>query len=345
MNPNSKRRLQLVAGFAVFAVAVVVSYFSISEEGAQDTITQDVFLVIDTSGSMADNSKLYFAKEAASAFVNTLQLNGTSAHQIGLISFSDSAVQAVSMTNNLDSLNNGIEELNANGGTAMGDGILLAVQLLEDQGRPNTSKTIVLLSDGVSNIGILPHSAAQYASSANVTIYSVGYGYDADVFTLHALASSTNGDYFAASSGQEVASIFDEIAKSLISPISHYSSRVMMLVAIPILLFIPAIEAGLTAMMGIADAPVRRNVSNRICPYCQHSNRQVAKFCLKCGKPLQQSSQYMQSQTQEPKISKQNDIMNSQCSNCKHHNRQTAKFCLKCGKSMNKKTSTGKGDL
>ena len=334
MNPSSKRRLQLASGVAVFAVAVAVSYFFTyeGEEAIHENTVHDVFLVIDTSSSM-QGIPLSSAKKAASEFANTMYLNKTLDHKIGIISFSDNAVQIIATTNNNDALNGGINNLRVAGNTAMGDGIMLAVQMLAEQGRPETSKTIVLLSDGVSNAGISPHMAAQHASDAGVTIYSVGYGHLADVFTLKAVASTTNGDYFTASTGQDLAGIFDKIAQSLISPVSHYSSRVMMLVAIPILLFIPAIEAGLTTMMQLSDAPVKRNISKRKCPHCSHQNRQAAKFCLKCGKPLR-SSEQPRPQPYKQEIRKQDSVTYNRCASCSYDNRQAAKFCLKCGKPL-----------
>ena len=341
MNPDSKRRLQLVAGLTVFVVAVMVSYFSTSEAEIQEITVQDVFLVIDTSSSMADSSKLIFAKKAASEFVNILYVDKASDHKIGLISFSDQATQIVSLTNNTDTLNSGINKLNAVGNTAMGDGISLAIQLLQEQGRSETLKTIVLLSDGVSNVGVSPHMEAQNALSANIKIYSVGYGYDVDAITLSNIAQITNGDYFTASTGKDLTDIFDDIAKSLISPVSHYSSRIMMLVAIPILLFIPAIEYSLTTMMGLSDVPVKRNISNRKCSHCQHQNRQSAKFCLKCGKSMQQ---HTSSQSNKKITSKQNNLTDKQCPSCNHNNRPTSKFCLKCGKAIDNPRQIRKGD-
>ena len=69
MNPDSKRQFQLLIGFAIFAFAVVVSYFSVVEADTEDTPQYDIYLVIDVSGSMHDESKLVFAKQAAIEFV------------------------------------------------------------------------------------------------------------------------------------------------------------------------------------------------------------------------------------------------------------------------------------
>ncbi|MDA8000137.1 MAG: VWA domain-containing protein, partial [Alphaproteobacteria bacterium] len=267
LSQKSRRTVQLAAGFAVFAVAVVVSYYSVEEEADQSLKLQDIFLVIDVSTSMQDEAKLTFAKRAATEFVQTLDLNGTSAHQIGLITFSDTSRVVADLTHDSDHLIGQISSLVVEGNTAMGDGILQATDRLQG-GRTDASKIIVLLSDGASNVGTNPIDASFFAQNNGATVFSVGYGSGADVLTLSTVAHNTNGQYFAASTGQDLAATFSEIADILISPVSHYSSRAMMLIAIPILLFIPAIEVGLTTMMGrLGDAPVQRNVARqKSCP-------------------------------------------------------------------------------
>ena len=302
MNPNSKRKYQLGIGFVIFAFAVSVSYFSVVEAGVQDTPQYDIYLVIDVSGSMQEESKLVFAKQAALEFVDAFQLDQSSDHRIGLVAFSDYAQMLVELDDNSKNLKEGINKLHPEGTTAMGEGVLTSTQSLSEETRPDAKKIIVLLSDGMSNAGLHPLSAGGIARENNVTIFSVGYGYDADVLTLKAVASMTNGKYYNALTGQDLADAFNEIADVLISPLSHYSSRILILIAIPVLLFIPTIERGLTTMMRRAeDKPVEKIVKPKkieekpkekinkpkvTCPNCNHVNRTTSKFCVKCGNSI-----------------------------------------------------------
>ena len=288
LNPDSKRKYQLAIGFAIFAFAVGISYFSVAEADDQDTPQYDIYLVIDVSGSMVNESKLVFAKQAASEFVDAFQLDQSSDHRIGLVAFSDFAQVLVELDDNSKNLKEGINKLHPKKATAMGEGVLTATQSLSEEARSDVKKIIVLLSDGMSNAGLHPLSAGEIARENNVTIFSVGYGYDADVLTLKAVASMTNGKYYNASTGQDLANTFGEIAGVLISPLSHYSSRILILIAIPILLFIPTIERGLTIMMKRAeDKPVAKIVKPKVaCPNCNHSNRTTSKFCVKCGNSI-----------------------------------------------------------
>jgi len=350
MNPDSKRQFQLLIGFAIFAFAVVVSYFSVVEADTEDTPQYDIYLVIDVSGSMGtcmdgsysttcynvgitDASPIVPAKKAAIVFVDAFQLDRSSDHRIGLAIFHGAdrsptpiAKIIVELGNDSKKLEAGIEKLKPGGATAMGDGISIATQSLSEDTRPDTKKIIVLLSDGVSNVGSDPLIAAGIAKDSNVTIFSVGYGPDADVQTLKSVASLTGGKYYNASTGQDLADTFGEIVGVLISPLSHYSSRILILIAIPVLLFIPTIERGLTTMMKRAeDKPVERIVKPKrtedkpkakidkpkiTCPNCNYVNRTTSKFCVKCGSPV------------KGKIT---------CPNCNYVNRTTSKFCVKCG--------------
>ena len=334
MNPNLKRKYQIIIGFAIFAFAVSVSYFSVVEADVQDTPKYDIYLVIDVSGSMQDESKLVFAKQAALEFVDTFQLDQSSDHRIGLVAFSDYAQMLVELDDNSKNLKEGINKLYPEGATAMGDGISIATQSLSENTRPDAQKIIVLLSDGMSNTGLHPLSAAGTARENDITIFSVGYGYNADAWTLKAVASVTHGKYYNALTGQDLADVFNEIADVLISPLSHYSSRILILIAIPVLLFIPTIERGLTTMMRRAeDKPVERIVKPKrtedkpktkidklkiTCPNCNHLNRSTSKVCAKCGSPV------------KAKIT---------CPNCNYVNRTTSKFCVKCGSTVKGKVT------
>ena len=334
MNPNSKRKYQLGIGFAIFAFAVAVSYFSVVEAGVQDTPQYDIYLVIDVSGSMQEESKLVFAKQAALEFIDAFQLDQSSDHRIGLVAFSDYAKMLVELDDNSKNLKEGINKLYPEGATAMGDGISIATQSLSENTRPDAQKIIVLLSDGMSNTGLHPLSAAGTARENDITIFSVGYGYNADAWTLKAVASVTHGKYYNALTGQDLADVFNEIADVLISPLSHYSSRILILIAIPVLLFIPTIERGLTTMMRRAeDKPVESNVKPKrtedkpkakidklkiTCPNCNHLNRSTSKVCAKCGS------------TVKAKIT---------CPNCNYVNRTTSKFCVKCGSTVKGKVT------
>jgi len=278
MNIDTKQRIQLGIGIAIFIGAVSVSYFFGVTESTEPP-QHDIYMVLDISGSMNEPpEKLASAKNAANEFINSMGLSRSSDFRVGLIVFEAEVYSLVDLTNDQNKLNSAISQLQASGPTAMGDAILLATQKLSNEARPGVTKTILLLADGQNNEGIQPLVAAVTTKANDVSVFAVGYGQDADTFTLNQIASITGGKSYEAATGQDLVSTFADIASVIVSPAVQTTSRIFIIFALPILLFIPAIEKGITTMMG------KKQTST--CPKCSRVNTASAKFCAKCGNPL-----------------------------------------------------------
>lgn len=118
---------------------------------AQEIETTDVVLVIDRSGSMADNNRMSNAKSAANNFINTMIPQDPNL-RIAVVSFSseyDGAdlVEVNSpFTENTGTLNSAVNGLNALGGTHTQAGIIQGQQLLDGSNADN--RYMILLSNG-----------------------------------------------------------------------------------------------------------------------------------------------------------------------------------------------------
>src|SRR5829696_4408975 len=90
-----------------------------------------VMLVIDVSGSMnADDvepTRMEAAERAASRFLDRLPER----FQVGLVVFSSEAETLVPPTTDREAVRSALDTLNANGGTAMGDGLARALDVIE----------------------------------------------------------------------------------------------------------------------------------------------------------------------------------------------------------------------
>ncbi len=278
MKPKYKRYSQLSVGIIILSAALLLGYYSIEEK---DAPKYDIYLVIDTSGSMLDQGKLDNAKNAANKFIDSMDSN---TNRVGLAVFADQAT-ILSKTSNVANLKNQIQSLQAGGSTAMGDGIKIVTESLQSEGRHDVNKIILLLTDGMATAGIDPIQATMTAKQNDITIFTVGYGYDADANTLNTIASMTGGKYFQAQSGQDLNSVFNNIAKILISPVAHYGSRALILIAVPILLFMPTLEKMAVTMIQKAEETFidKKRSSTKNCSKCTYSNRINSKFCAKCG--------------------------------------------------------------
>jgi len=137
----------------------------------------NIMLVVDLSGSMVAEDlkpdRLGAEKKALEDFVKQIKHDS-----VGLVIFGAKSFTQSPLTMDYDILTATIKELNLDtvdaDGTAIGDGILTAVNRLSD----NTGQTnvIVLATDGTNNKGEEPLKAAEIAAAKKIRIYGIGIG-------------------------------------------------------------------------------------------------------------------------------------------------------------------------
>ncbi|HXM08070.1 MAG TPA: VWA domain-containing protein [Candidatus Acidoferrum sp.] len=132
-----------------------------------------VFICIDTSGSMASADVLptraIAAKSAAQAFINATP-SGT---KIGIIAFSADASLVQPLSSDRAAVVASLDNVpQPDGATAIGDALKLAAQNLPNAGH----RVIVLITDGVNNAGSDPLEIAQFLGQHGVPVYTVGIG-------------------------------------------------------------------------------------------------------------------------------------------------------------------------
>lgn len=118
----------------------------------------DVVLIIDRSGSMAWNTPTAYdpyssaprridsAKAAAKTFIGSMAASTN--NRVGLVSFASSTTKDKSLTNDFDAVNTSIQGLSANGATQMRQALYQAITDLDNNGRSDAVKAVVLLTDG-----------------------------------------------------------------------------------------------------------------------------------------------------------------------------------------------------
>lgn len=167
----------------------------------------DVLLVIDRSGSMF-GQPLADEKVAAKGFVDRMNLTQD---QVGLASFATTAALDHQLTHNGVAVKNAIDALVASGNTNMGDGINAAqAELQSARHNPAARPVMLLMSDGVPNVGPDPIAAAQTAKNAGTRIFTVGLG-GVDENLMRQIASSP-ADYYYAPTSSDLQAIYQAIA-------------------------------------------------------------------------------------------------------------------------------------
>jgi Ca-activated chloride channel family protein len=193
----------------------------------------NVVLAIDTSGSMVAEDvapdRLSAAREAAGTFLDRLP----EGLRVGLVTFSSDA-RVISVRAALGSLN-------AEGGTAMGDALARASEVSQQAGEGNgrtaggerqgVPAAVVLLSDGANTSGETePSEAARRAREMGVPVFTVALGtadgfvelpdesgearrveVQPDTGTLREIAETTEGRFFASSSGADLVNVYEDL--------------------------------------------------------------------------------------------------------------------------------------
>jgi len=164
----------------------------------------NVYLVVDTSGSMEEGNKLARTKEALRAFVE--QIKGDR-DQIGLLEFASGSknftpIRPLDASVQSDLLGQ-IEQMEAIGGTALIDGVYEAADDLLSQGDSEAINALVVMTDGQENesersLDDLNALLARHADQ-RLVIFTIAFGSDADEALLEAIAKIGNGQFRRAS--------------------------------------------------------------------------------------------------------------------------------------------------
>lgn len=190
-----------------------------------DVSGRDLLLAVDVSGSM-DTPDMQLGEEHISRLNLVKQLLGRfidSRHgdRVGLILFGSRAYLQAPLTADRRTVHTLLEEAQigvAGRNTAVGDAVGLAVKHLRK--RPDNSRTLILVTDGASNSGVVtPAVAAALAASERVRVYTLGIGAEPDPLAaggtpsdldepmLRHLADVTHGAYFRVRSSEELAAV------------------------------------------------------------------------------------------------------------------------------------------
>jgi Ca-activated chloride channel family protein len=200
---------------------------------------RDLLLAVDLSGSMTTSDmqlggvpvdRLTAIKAVLGDF-----LTRRVGDRVGLILFGTQAYAVTPMTYDRQTVRQQLQSSEAGlagQDTAIGDAIALAVKRVRATPPPDEGPSrhvLVLLTDGVSNAGVIePLKAAQLAAANHVHIYTIGFGGDGpsdpfaalampmqvdgvDEETLRKIAQLTGGEYYRARDTASLAGIYSEL--------------------------------------------------------------------------------------------------------------------------------------
>lgn len=168
-------------------------------------------VVMDTSGSMAGRGKIDNARMAARELVRQLRPED----RFSLVTFSDAGRVIVESTPADDParLERLISGIRPGGGTHLSAGLELGLEQL-DQAELEGVRRVVLLSDGMANIGVTDvDTLARTAGSrvdAGVTVSALGLGLEFNEDLLTAMSDAGGGQYHFVDRPGQLAAMFEQ---------------------------------------------------------------------------------------------------------------------------------------
>ena len=229
--------LLLALATAATALARPKANISVPDENAA------VVLVVDVSGSMRANDVEPTRLDAAVAAMRTFLDKLPKQYKVGLVEFSSEPDVLQPPTRDRQTVRDALGYLAPQAGTAIGDGLAMAVKLVQTtlaaQGVKRRAghdlpAAIVLLSDGAQNRGVLqPSQAAARARAAGIRVYTVALGTPSGVVqfgfglftnsipvppdppTMRAIARQTGGRTYTVRNAQRLDAVYQTLGSNI----------------------------------------------------------------------------------------------------------------------------------
>jgi Ca-activated chloride channel homolog len=176
--PRWRRHVPMLV-FALALAVLIVAAARPQRVVAVPIDTASIMLANDTSGSMSATdvapSRLRAAQKAATGFLASVP----DSVRVGLVEFNTKVTVLQSPTTDHSLVRSALAQLRITGGTAIGDAIRTSLRVLTSIKHPAGKQppaAIVMLSDGASDVGSDPLTAAQQAAADHIPIYTVVLG-------------------------------------------------------------------------------------------------------------------------------------------------------------------------
>ncbi|MBM3199922.1 VWA domain-containing protein [Candidatus Woesearchaeota archaeon] len=188
-------------------------------------------LAIDSSSSMSAEDfqpdRLSAAKEFAAKFVEALPIKS----KVVIVPFAGASFPKHTLSDDHAQVIDDIDSITIQGvgGTDIGQAIITSANLLLNE--ENKSKSIILLTDGQSTVGIPVSTAIQYAQNFFITVNTIGVGTEEgagfygeedaqaqtklDFSTLENIAVSTGGRYYRVDTKEKFDEVYMDISQEV----------------------------------------------------------------------------------------------------------------------------------
>jgi pSer/pThr/pTyr-binding forkhead associated (FHA) protein/Mg-chelatase subunit ChlD len=204
----------------------------------------DVVLVLDNSGSMKKNDPEFLTSQAVREFVSQLDEDT----RLAIVIFDQDVRLAMPLTpiseQSREQITKSLAQINYKGlFTDSPAAIERAIYELKNNGRPDSRKSIIFMTDGIVDTGNtekdvekskwLREDLAPDAADAKIRIFGIAFTEDADFQLIQTLAQKTDGEYFRALQPKDLHGVFERIYSIMQQPQEEKAAAPEQATAVP----------------------------------------------------------------------------------------------------------------
>jgi Ca-activated chloride channel homolog len=183
-----------------------------------------LIFVVDVSGSMNMTNRLELAKQSMAMLVHELRQDD----RVGIVIYANSASVVLEPTtaSNQQQILNAIDSLHTEGSTYAEAGLCLGYQMALNTMQEGDNTRVILVSDGVANVGATGPDAILETIRAGVendiTLSTIGFGMgNFNDVLMEQLANDGNGNYYYVDTPREAQRIFVNNLTSTLQVIAY----------------------------------------------------------------------------------------------------------------------------
>lgn len=194
-----------------------VTEFNPVQSAVATRTDRDIALVLDVSGSMNNFGRFNALQNALDFFLLELE-NSPQEERVSLTVYSTFSRKVVDMTSDLNLIRTEFANESPGGRTGIGRGLQTGLDsiLNDPNSRQFALKSIVVMTDGRWNEGIIPTDVAEDCAAENVQVHTITFSRGANKRLMEDVAEIADGIHLHADTNEQLVDVFRTIARQLL---------------------------------------------------------------------------------------------------------------------------------